>query len=208
LAGAFAGLAAWTKNEGLPFVLAAVVVAWWRAGGRVVWMAAGTAPGVLLTLVLKSMAQGTEAILPKTAGEILHKVVDPSRWWEVTASFARAFWEMGVWWAHPLLLVAVLGLVFGIVTWQEARARSWIVLPVAALMAADFGLYLVTTAELSWHLTTSNSRVLLQVWPALLFFVFLLFRPPTAPPEPELVGVAVKRPKGPGKKRGRGKADG
>ncbi|HEV8147449.1 MAG TPA: hypothetical protein VGP79_13750, partial [Bryobacteraceae bacterium] len=63
------------------------------------------------------------------------------------------------------------------------------------LLAADFALYLVTTAELSWHLNTSNSRVILQVWPAIIFVAFLMLRPPAEP-----MPAAIKPSKGSARK--------
>ena len=191
LTGLAAGFAAFTKNEGLPFGLLIAIVALWRVRGAFVWLAAGAIPGIAATLAVKLMAQGTEAILPKTAGEVLHKIAELSRWVQILGSFARSFGELGVWWAHPLLLIVILAVVFGLVAREDARSRAWLALPIIGLLAADFALYLVTTAELSWHLNTSNSRVILQVWPAMIFVAFLMLRPPAEP-----MPVAVKPSKG------------
>ncbi|HEV8147547.1 MAG TPA: phospholipid carrier-dependent glycosyltransferase, partial [Bryobacteraceae bacterium] len=130
LTGLAAGFAAFTKNEGLPFALLIAIVALWRARGAVVWMLAGAIPGIAATLAVKLLAQGTEAILPKTAGEALHKIAEPSRWMQILGSFARSFGELGVWWAHPLLLIAVLAVVFGLVSREAARSRAWLALPI------------------------------------------------------------------------------
>jgi hypothetical protein len=201
LAGLCAGFAAWTKNEGLPFALMFAAVALWRARRAAVWVIVGAFPGVLATIALKAVAQGSEAVLPKTVAEALHKLGDPSRWLQILAGFARGFGELGVWWAHPLLLLVVLGAAIGVATKQEAWSRAWLALPIVGLLAADFALYLVTTAELSWHLSTSNSRVILQVWPAMIFVAFLMLRRPPEPREVELVGVAARKPSGPKTKR-------
>ncbi len=211
LTGLAAGFAAFTKNEGLPFVLVVVVVAWWRAQKArrmtaAVWALAGAVPGVVATLAIKMMAQGSEAVFPKSAGQALRQMADPSRWMQVLGSFARNFGELGVWWAHPLLLIALLAVALGLVSKDEARSRAWLALPLAGLLAADFALYLVTTAELSWHLSTSNSRVILQVWPAMIFVAFLMLRRPSEPDEPELVGVLARKPTGPKAKRAKGSA--
>jgi hypothetical protein len=40
----------------------------------------------------------------------------------------------------------------------------------------------VTTLDLSWHLSTSNGRLVDQVWPSLLLLLFLMLRP-LRPPE-------------------------
>ncbi len=202
LAGLAAGLAAWTKNEGLAFLLVAVAVVVWRAWRRagawrgaidpVKWMAAGAAPAALVTIAFKVWVAppGGEAVLPKSFGEAVAKLGNGGRWGQVIGSFLRNLWDLGVWWAHPILLLALLALVLGFVRKQEARSRLWLLLPVAGLLAADVGVYLTTTADLGWHLATSNSRLLVQVWPAVLFVFFLLVRPPVTP-EPEPVAVAA-----------------
>jgi hypothetical protein len=43
----------------------------------------------------------------------------------------------------------------------------------------DFLIYVITTVDLAWHLATSNLRLWVQVWPALLFLLFLILAPPT-----------------------------
>ncbi len=182
LAGLCAGFAAWTKNEGLPFLLLATLVVLWRGRARsAAWMAAGAAPAVLLVAGLKLfLVRGAEAMFPRTAAETFAKLADPSRWLHIAASFARNVWELAVWWAHPILLLAALAVTLGVVTKKEAVSRLWLALPLAGLLAADFAIYLVTTADLTWHLGTSMSRLVVQVWPATLFVAFLLIRPPVS----------------------------
>jgi hypothetical protein len=203
LAGLCAGLAAWTKNEGIPFLVIAAIVIAWRGGLRAAtWMAAGAAPGALVTLAFKlGLSPGGEAILPKTLHEALSKVGDPSRWLRVAVSFIRSVWELGVPWTHPVLLLAVLGFAFGMVARDERRSRWWLFVPIAGLLAVDFGIYLVTTADLGWHLDTSNSRLFVQVWPAVVFGIALMLRLPVSPePEPALA-AAGKRASEPDKRR-------
>jgi hypothetical protein len=184
LAGLSASLAAWTKNEGLPFLLLTIAVVVWRGSlPAAKWVAAGAAPGALVTAAFKLWVAppGGEAVLPKTAGEAVTKLGDWGRWGQVFGSLARNLWDLGVWWAHPILLLGVLALVLGFVRKQEARSRLWLLVPVAGLLAADVGVYLTTTADLNWHLATSNSRLFVQIWPAVLFIFFLLIRPPVTP---------------------------
>jgi hypothetical protein len=182
LAGLVAGFAAWTKNEGLAFVLVAVLVALWRARRAALPFFVGAVFGVALTVVMKAISTGREQVFPKSFGEALHKVADPSRWKDILISFGSGFGDLGSWWAHPLLLLAAIAIAFGFISRKEIDARAWIALPIAGLLAADIGLYLVTEAELSWHLSTSNTRLVVQVWPALLFFAFLFLPPPVSAP--------------------------
>ena len=69
LAGVFAGFAAWTKNEGLPFAIALAIVVLWRAKIAAKWAIAGMAIPVLTTLALKVfLVQGSESMFPKSVG--------------------------------------------------------------------------------------------------------------------------------------------
>jgi hypothetical protein len=178
LAGVSAGMAAWTKNEGLPFAALVLAAALWRGRLRsAAWLAAGAAPMLILTLAFKiSLVEGKEAMFPATAGQAFKMIADVSRWSEIISSFARNFWELGFPWAHPFMLMAVLAWAFRFA--PDARSRLWLFLAPAGLLAADFGIYLITMSGLTWHLSTSNNRVIVQVWPALLLGFFLTVRPP------------------------------
>ncbi len=178
-AGLAIGLACWIKNEGLPFALAALCVAAWRFGTRVTWIAIGAAPGLLATAVLKLLvAQGSEAVFPHTIGEAVDKIAGAGRWWQAALGFGKAVYDAGNLWTHPVLLAAVLALALGFVPKPEWRERAWLLIPVAATAAAEYGLYLVTTANLDWHISTSVSRLVAQLWPSLIWLFFLALRTP------------------------------
>jgi len=178
LAGIFAGCAAWTKNEGLPFVALVFLIALWRGGFRSAgWLAAGAAPMLIVTLAFKALlVDGKEIMFPATAGQAIHMIADVSRWSEIVASFARNFWELGFPWAHPFLLMAVVAWAFGFAA--DARSRLWLFIAPVGMLAADFAIYLITMSGLTWHLGTSNNRVIVQVWPALVLAFVLTMRTP------------------------------
>ncbi len=48
------------------------------------------------------------------------------------------------------------------------------------MLLSFFGVYLVTANDLTWILQTSLSRILVQVWPALVLAGFLSLRAPEA----------------------------
>jgi hypothetical protein len=178
-AGLAIGLAPWIKNEGWPFACAALAIAAWRFRGRpIVWIILGAMPGLLATIVLKIVSQGREATIPATMGEVLAKLSDPSRWWKTLVGFATAVLGAGPLWAHPLLLMAALAIVLRLVPAAERRARAWLWIPIAATLAAEYGLYLITTADINWHIGTSVNRLVAQVWPSLLWLIFLTLRAP------------------------------
>lgn len=192
LAGIFAGFAAWTKNEGLVFAIVIAVVALWRAKIAAKWLIAGAAVPILATLALKMfLAQGRESMFPQSAAQAAKMIADPSRWAKIIASFAHNLWSLGTPWAHPVLLLAILGFAFGFLPRQSWR--WWLALAPVALLAVDFGIYLISMADLDWHLGTSNSRLILQVWPALLFTFCLMLRAPQAAVEESKPASKKKR---------------
>ncbi len=179
-AGCAIGLAAWTKNEGIPFAAAVLAVTLWRLRWRGFgFTLAGAAPALIATVVLKLMAQGSERVLPQSAGEAASKFADPSRWWQAFAGLADAFFQLGPIWAHPVLLVALLVFTLRLIPAQQIRSRLWLAIPIAAALAGDFGVYLITTADLKWHIGTSATRLAVQVWPAILFLAFCCLRVPS-----------------------------
>jgi hypothetical protein len=182
LAGLCCALAAWTKNEGIPFLVWAFATVAYRGGRKALFpMTLGALPVVALLLAFKLfLVADVELLFPKTVGEALTKAGETSRWIQIAASFARTIFEMGgSGWTHPLVLGGVLAVAFGLAPRDRIRRPLWLAIPVVGLLAVDFLIYVITTVDLSWHLATSNLRLWVQVWPALLFLLFLILAPPT-----------------------------
>jgi hypothetical protein len=175
LSGTFAGLAAWTKNEGWPFVAFLCIIAAWRGGRRAVqWIGAGAAVPLLFTLAFKMyLVDGREAIFARTPSDALKMIGSGGRWGEILGSFLGSFWTLGFPWAHPFLLMGILVWAFGF-----TKKQWWLLIPAAGLLAADFGIYLITADDLTWHLNTSNNRLIVQVWPAMVFAFFMMLKVP------------------------------
>jgi hypothetical protein len=177
--GLAAGLACWIKNEGIPFTIAALAVAAWKSPKRGwVWIALGAAPGLVALAALKLMAQGREGVFPETVGEAVQKIAGAGRWWQAALGFGKAVYDAGNPWTHPVVLLVVLAMALGWVPAAERRARWWLWIPVAVTAAAEYGLYLVTTADLDWHISTSVSRLVAQLWPSLIWLVLVMLRTP------------------------------
>jgi hypothetical protein len=178
--GLGAGLSAWIKNEGSPFAVAALAVALWRFRARAApWLAAGAAPGLLALVILKlSLAQGREAMFPQTWGEMAAKIGDAGRWWQAALGFGKAVFDAGAAWTHPVLLAAILGFALRFVSKRERRTRAWLAIPIAVATAAEYGIYLITEANLDWHISTSVDRLVAQLWPSLIWFFSLMLRAP------------------------------
>jgi hypothetical protein len=197
LAGFCCALAPWTKNEGWPFAILALAVVAWNGGRKAAgWMALGAMPAVALLAAFKILlVHDTEGLFPRTLHEALAEVANVSRWTKIAGSFVQSIWQMGTSWAHPVLLVAILAVALGLAPRARLRQQLWLAIPVVGLLAADFLIYLITTADLTWQLSTSNLRLIVQVWPALLLLAFLIIAPPTLPAASSLEAPRAARRK-------------
>lgn len=192
LAGVVAGLAAWTKNEGLLFLvvtpLAYAAVTGRDAGWPAVLADArsfgtGLAPVLVLVLGFKIWLAPPNDLLAehglrRTAAHLL----DTGRLLAVAGGFWRAFLEVGARGAMAAVLLAY---------WVAAgpapgpgRAAAKVAALTVLLMLAGYAVVLLTapTPLLATNIRSIN-RLLLQVWPSMLFAFF------TATRTPEEVGV-------------------
>ncbi len=189
LAGLFAALAAWTKNEGLLFfgaLVAALVVVravsdgWRPALREVTWFLAGAAPVLLITAGFKlCLAPAADPLVRQSFSEALGRLSETERHWKI----AKAFWAearmFGSGWTHPSvsLMVLAAALRFRIAT----RQRSWVWMAsmmTVIVLVGYFAVYAITPSGLDWHLNTSLVRLYVQLWPPVLLLAFVVLRSP------------------------------
>jgi hypothetical protein len=181
LAGLSAGFAAWTKNEGMLFVvalLAATVIAiLCRRGSRdfrdLLKIGCGLAPMLGLLLSFKMLLAPPTYYQFNTSG--LERLMDVERYLQIASAFIRhaASFDDAVGGMHPFVLVA-LGLLFfsgTVPTVEYASKHTSLLLRILAplMLCGYFAIYLITPFNLQWHLQTSLDRLLLQLWPMCVF---------------------------------------
>jgi hypothetical protein len=198
LAGIFAGCAAWTKDEGLLFlvVLLAVTAAWKRRATLAA--AAGALPFALLAIVFKTwLARGSTSLLSTSVPAAAQRLADAGRYGATMAAFGREFASMGAGWYHPILPLIALALAL---RFDRARRRDAAYCGALAglMLLGYFGVYILTGNDLTWLLQTSLNRLLVQVWPALVLAGFVALR------APEIAAAEVTAP-APEKVRGKGR---
>ncbi|MEX2661218.1 MAG: glycosyltransferase family 39 protein [Vicinamibacterales bacterium] len=184
LAGAAAGLAMWTKNEGAAFWLisaGALGTAALRGGtGRPL-----RGPALFLTVSLPlvaaliafktSIGLSNDVVNTTTAGMLWARLADTDRVVLVLSAIGRELWFGGAEWVGVL---PVLGLYLLAQGWTRpieavvARAGVIVVLTLAVYTAV----YLATPHDLAWHLRTSLDRVILQLLPTVIWLGCLLTR--------------------------------
>jgi len=177
LAGVAAGLAAWTKNEGIAFAAIAFVVyaAWacWRHGPRGlrrVWpLLAGAAPILAALVAFKLMfAPANDLVAPQSIGYVASHLRDVHRVRIVLAAVAGELWLSGSTLVGVLPILALFVAAVGLRRPLPAGPLPGLAI-MAALVGVDAAVYLLTPRDLEWHLSTSLSRVLLQIFPAIVW---------------------------------------
>ena len=177
IAGMAAGFAAWTKNEGLLLLGLVVLAAGLRAPRLrgLTHAIAGVAVPALVLGVFKLQSPASNYLFDQqSSGDALQKAFDPSRWFTVLARLADL---APVWGAMPGGALLWLGLAVAITMRLDrpavARAANALLLLIA--MFAGYTLvYVITPLPLEWQISTSFDRLLVQLWPALVWTAFQL----------------------------------
>ncbi|MBN1287358.1 MAG: hypothetical protein JXB47_18300 [Anaerolineae bacterium] len=182
LAGLSAGLAAWTKNEGILFlvVVAAVRLSYAaaRKGGRAaaceaLRCAAGLLPVLLVVIYFKARYAVANDIIAAQGQSTVEKLLDGARYRVIAGEYFQAF---SGWFSENIVtfLLFYLALTAGRVRW---RRKAGAVFPLAVclvMLAGYFFVYVITPQELVWHIHSSLHRLLLHLLPAFLFAFFLV----------------------------------
>jgi hypothetical protein len=170
LAGLFAGFAAWTKDEGLLFLVVFIAAIAILSRAQLWRTAAGAIPGAALAVFFKlALAPHISAYLG--AGASIHL----SRLGQVLGAMAREVGAMTSGWYHPILPVIALALGLGIEYRKDLLFTGGIC---AAVLAGYVAILVGSPYDLTWQLQTSLSRLMVQVWPAILLFAFAALRAP------------------------------
>jgi hypothetical protein len=194
LAGCAAGFAAWTKNEGLLFLLsiaAARLLLWIRPMKEkevdgaasesglpfriaVAPLLAALLPGLLLVAYYKHTiaVPGDLFSDPATA---FPKLLIPSRYWIVFAGFVKGFFRFGHWLLIPGTLVLTgLYIVLGRdIRYTRRPGFHTAAVALALTCMGYFAVYLITPYDIYWHLRFSLTRLFLQLWPSAVFLFAL-----------------------------------
>lgn len=195
LAGLTAGLAAWTKNEGSVFVLAAGLSLWMaflrrRPAHILLGYMLGLALPIAVVLAFKLFIAPASDVLSAGPTRALQQVLDVSRHEQILRSLGRTLFRFGGWQIGSLTIGIIPTLcAYFLLSRQGQRAalpppqRSAYaagVVMVLLQLLGDYGAYLISPYDLSWHLGYSVARLVLQVFPALVFLLLAASRSPEA----------------------------
>ena len=217
LAGLMAGFAAWTKNEGLLFVIAVIVarliaIVRYKAGPALVRQFGAIVTGLAFPLAVVALFKLRLAPPNDLASAGFSAMVkhasDFSRWMTVLLAFGQEalfFGQLAVEGAMVRGFLVPISLVL-LVYWflvrfhVEERNRSAVTtagIAAVLMLAGDFAVYIFLPNDVVWQLNTSLDRIFLQLWPAGLLAFFLAARAPqlAAKPAPEKAKPARRPPK-------------
>ncbi len=186
LAGATAGLAAWTKNEGLLLLLAVLVgyglvivrARGWHTGlSNAGAFAIGLAPVLGMIVCFKIwVAPPNDLMSDQGLRQTAAGLLEGERYLQVLAGFTQAFLEVGARGVVGLLLLTYV-LCAGPAPAGPARLGAKTAAIVVSLMLAGYAAVLLTApAPLLATNVRSINRLLLQLWPSMLFAYFLSVR--------------------------------
>jgi dolichyl-phosphate-mannose-protein mannosyltransferase len=188
LAGLAAGMGMWTKNEGLLFALALtagllVTGSRERSGRtrRLLAFGAGLLPLLLLVFSFKATFAPANDLLSTLGLErTLGRLGAPERYTLVIREYAEHVVRFGTN-AFSSAAIPLAGCLLGLGVRRRTGGRSWARAGFAALLLLLAGHYLVFVTmadELARLLASSLDRLLLQIYPSVLFLCFAVFRTP------------------------------
>ena len=187
LAGMAAGLAAWTKNEGLLFVLVVAIArllvvvpasGWKSCGNEMRAFAKGLLPVLLIVLFYRTqIAPGVSPIIAAQGlSPTWEKLTDLPRYVEAGLAFLNKAGRFG----HPgFVVLAAYLLLLGKRVPETGRlgsrtaAVTW-----GLMMAGYFFVFIVTPSGLRYQIDTSLDRLWIQLWPSVVFTFFLFVKTP------------------------------
>ena len=175
LAGLFAGLAAWTKNEGLLFVATIIVGLAVTDYGSIRRFLPTAFIGIVTAMWYKWIVHVPTDLFAGTAGDprkipLIARVADPHRFKLIASSFLYQIVS------YLFLLIAVLlvGCLIRrredhlelVLKWRMTRQVASSAIALGLMLVGYVAIYVITPLDVKYHLETSLSRLFVHVWPA------------------------------------------
>ncbi len=186
LSGIMAGFSAWTKNEGLLFLIAVIIGRFvvlvpkkgWRVYLReMLSFIAGLLPILIIIVYFKAqLAPPNDFLSAQGLKSTIGRLTEFSRYLIVGKSFLTEFYAL----VKTRLIIFPICLVFlGLSYEKQYKTSSYSSFLMLFLMLSGyFIVYIITPADLEWHLDTSLKRLLLQLLPSAIFTFFLALATP------------------------------
>ncbi|OVE77164.1 hypothetical protein BVX99_03420, partial [bacterium F16] len=200
--GPVAVMVAWTKNEGILFLLALIITSAWmtyrhRTLGKlpsraVQLLCASILPIITLVYFKLKLAPQNDLVSGLLLPDNLEKIISIERHLQLIGLCLKGLLTFGGW---PISLFLILLLVTVLVrktvppSIASIYAFGWMCM--AIVFTGYYLVYLVTPHNLAWHVETSWHRLLSQYFPSILMFLFLVVDTPWQIVTPECGDVEL-----------------
>jgi hypothetical protein len=176
LAGLSAGLAAWTKNEGIVFTLVSLVglgIACRKdLKGVFPWYLLGLAIPMTILIYFKIAIAPPGDLFVDLAGQV-NQITDSNRHSEILKQLGADLNSLIDW-----KLLAAYALFLGVDKSKTSVSTRLAVLVIILLqLAGYYGILLISPHHVLWHLSALY-RLLLHIGPLMIFLYFSVVRPP------------------------------
>ncbi len=187
LAGTMSGLAAWTKNEGILFLLVVffvrmIVISSSRGIKgyihELAMVTSGALPILTVLMLFKlEMPSSNELFAGQRIEAVLGRLTDTARYSVIGKSFIVFFYDKLA--KEWLVALPVYFFLVGKAKSKEmGESIKTSFLIVLFMIGGYFFVYLITPLNLQWHINTSVWRLFLQIWPTILFSFFVVVSTP------------------------------
>jgi len=196
LSGLMAAFAAWTKNEGLLFLVGLLTARWlvvdfWRTRrvrlrtGLLAFVA-GSLPVLLIIFYFKTRLVPQNDLVAAQGAQTASKLGDLSRYVITAKAFLRQALQIN---SIPVLVLPFYALFLGTESAQVKRPAVVASSLVLVLMLAGYFLvFIVAPYDLELYLRTSLDRLFLQLWPSTIFLFLMVVVSPRRVAEERLTG--------------------
>ncbi|RPJ28981.1 MAG: hypothetical protein EHM33_02720 [Chloroflexi bacterium] len=183
LSGIMAGLAAWTKNEGIPFLLVMIVCTLFISGVRqarthLPFLLAGMALPLFTIVLFKIFVPANNDLFVNNGlSEIISKLLSPERYVQIMTHLLSELLQLGGWPVSIIIILFVYGWIMGIRSSGSPAEKFSGVIPLSQFVIYML-IYIITPYDLEWHINYSMSRLLIHIFPLALFSFFLFVNTP------------------------------
>tara|TARA_Y100000031_G_scaffold22826_1_gene23936 strand:- start:378 stop:986 length:609 start_codon:yes stop_codon:yes gene_type:complete len=185
LAGLMAGLSAWTKNEGLMFVLLVIVasaIVNIPAKGlkfyikKLLPFVIGFLPVLLAIIYFKIYLAESSYVFAHGSSSIIDKLIDPSKFLIVSKVFLKNLFIYNTG-AIFVLFVYYILLGSNVAIKQNVVISTFLIVFVLYILGL-FTTYLISPLEPTCMITGSLKRLVTHLWPSVIFIFFLIVNSP------------------------------
>jgi hypothetical protein len=182
LGGLAAGFSAWIKNEGLLFICVFVIIIAFMVLRRVIhpsdikWVAGGLSAPLLITVAYKFVIHASSDLFSGDPA-VTAQLLDVQRWWTIARNFSMYTLNYGNWPVSIVFVLLIYAILMGFDS-SEGRRQFWLLLVILGQFVGYVIVYLLTPHDLAWHISTSMDRLISQLLPMVIFWLFVALRSP------------------------------